>query len=138
MSMTNNHGSIRPGRKISKPAMVLGLVLGLGMGIAAIVSDRLWLGLALIGIMVAFVSFLVFGSRVSDTVALLGDDTHEERNVQIHQRAGLYTLNLLAVVIVGAGIVDIARGGDGAPWAYLGLVGGVTYVVSLLVLNHRT
>ncbi|MGH3488068.1 MAG: YbfB/YjiJ family MFS transporter [Actinopolymorphaceae bacterium] len=129
--------SSRNRRRISKPAMVAGLVLGLAMGVAAIVSDRLWLGLAMLAIMAAFVLFVVLGARVSDTVALLGDDTHEERNVQIHQRAALYTLNILAFVIVGAAIVDIARGGDGDPWAFLALVAGVTYAVSLLVLNRR-
>ncbi|MEQ4207701.1 DUF2178 domain-containing protein [Actinopolymorpha sp. B17G11] len=138
MSTTNDRGRSRPGRRISKPALVLGLVLGIAMGVAAIVSDRLWLGLAMIALMVVLVLFLVFGSRLSDTVALLGDDTHEERHVQIHQRAALHTLNILALVIVGGAVVDIARGGHGDPWAFLGFVAGVTYVVSLLVLNRRT
>jgi uncharacterized membrane protein len=138
MSTTNDRSRSRPGRRISKPAMVLGLVLGVAMGVAAIVSDRLWLGLAMIGLMVGCVLLLVFGSRLSDTVALLGDDTHEERHVQIHQRAALYTLNILGVVIVGGAVVDIARGGDGNPWAFLGFVAGLTYVASLLVLNRRS
>jgi hypothetical protein len=135
MSTTNSRS--RQGRRISKPAVVLGLVLGLAMGIAAIATERLWLGLAVFGIMAAVVLLLVFGSRVSDTVALLGDDTHEERHVQIHQRSALYALNILGLVIVGGAVVDIARGGDGGPWAFLGFVGGLAYVVSLLVLNRR-
>lgn len=136
MSTTNRRR--RPGRQISRPAVVLGLVLGLAMAGAAIASDRLWLGIAMLGIMVVFVGFLVFGSRLSDTVALLGDDIHEERHVQIHQRASLITLNILGLVLVGGTIVDIARGGDGNPWALLCFVGGLTYVASLIVLSRRS
>ncbi len=78
------------------------------------------------------------GSRFSDTVAMLGDDVHEERNVQLHQRASLYTLNFLALVLIGGAVVDLARGGDGNPWAFLCFVAGVAYVVSLLILNRRS
>ncbi len=55
MSTTNKPR--RAGRRISRPAAVAGLVLGLALSVAAIVSDRLWLGLAMLAIMVAFVLF---------------------------------------------------------------------------------
>jgi hypothetical protein len=125
------------GRRISLPAIVVALVLGLCMGGAAVASGRLVLGLGFVGIMVAFVAFQVIGSRFSDTIALLGDDIHEERHVHIHQRAALYTANIVALVVVGGGIVDIARGGDGGPWAFIAFVSGVTYVACLLVLSRR-
>jgi high-affinity Fe2+/Pb2+ permease len=117
--------------------VVVAVVLGIAMCAAAVSVGRPREGLAMLGIMLAVVGFLAIGSRFSDTVAMLGDDIHEERHVEIHRRAGLITLNILALVIVGAGIVDIARGGDGSPWAPLALVGGATYVVSLLVISRR-
>ncbi len=135
MSTTNS--SRRSGRRISMPAIVLGLVLGLAMAGAAFLSDRLWLGVAMLGIMVVFVVFILVASRFSDTVALMGDDIHEERHVHIHQRASLYTLNILALVLIGGAVVDLARGGDGNPWALLCFVAAVVYVGCVLVLNRR-
>jgi hypothetical protein len=120
------------------PAVVLALVLGVGMGAAAAASGRLGLGLGMLGIVAGAALLLVVGSRVSDTVALLGDDIHEERHAHLHQRAALYTLNILGLVIVGGFIVDLARGGDGSPWSFLGFVAGVVYVGSLLILNRRS
>lgn len=135
MSTTNS--SRRSGRRISMPAIVLGLVLGLVMSGAALLSDRVWLGVAMLGIMVSFVAFLLVASRFSDTVALVGDDIHEERNVHIHQRASLYTLNILALILIGGVVVDLARGGDGNPWAQLCFVGAVVYIACLFILNRR-
>lgn len=128
----------RAGRQISMPAVVLALILGGVLGAAAAVSGRPALGLAMLGIIVGATLLLVFGSRVSDTVALLGDDIHEERHVQLHRRAALSTLNVLAAVIVGGLVVDLARGGDGDPWSFLGFVTGVVYVGSLLILSRRS
>jgi 4-hydroxybenzoate polyprenyltransferase len=135
MSTTNS--SRRSGRRISIPAIVLGLVVGLVMAGAAFLSDRLWLAVAFLGIMAVFVVFIVVASRFSDTVALLGDDIHEERHVHLHQRASLYTLNILGLVLIGGGVVDIARGGDGNPWALLCFVAAVVYVACLVILNRR-
>jgi Predicted membrane protein (DUF2178) len=134
--MSRTSRTSRAGRRISVPAIVLALVLGAAMCAAAVSSGRTALGLTFLGIMVAFSTFVALAGRHSDTVAMLGDDVHEERHVQLHQQAALYTLNILALVIVGGFIVSIARGGDGNPYAFLGFVGGVTYVVCLLVLNR--
>jgi uncharacterized membrane protein len=101
-------------------------------------SDRVWLGIACLAITFGFSAVLVIVSRTSDTGALLGDDVHEERNVHIHQRASIYTLNILAVAIIGGAVYDLARGGDGSPYAALAAVAGVTYVICLLVLNRRS
>jgi 4-hydroxybenzoate polyprenyltransferase len=135
MSTTNS--SRRSGRRISMPAIVLGLVLGALMAGAAFVSDRVWLGVAFLGIMAAFVAFILIASRFSDTVALMGDDIHEERHVHLHQRASLYTLNILGLVLIGGAVVDIAQGGDGSPWALICFVAAVVYVACLIILNRR-
>lgn len=125
-------------RRANLHVVALSVVLGLVTGGAAAVSGRVGLGIAFLAIMWAIAGFLLIGSRHSDTIALLGDDTGEERHVHIHQRAALHSLNLLALVIVAAFIVDVARGGDGQPYAMLGFVGGLSYTVFLLVLNRRT
>jgi hypothetical protein len=125
-------------RRINWLAVAAAPVGGIAMFVAALLSDRLWLGVACLAITFGFSAVLVIVSRFSDTGALLGDDVHEERNVHIHQRAALYTLNILALILIGGGVYDLARGGDGSPYAGLAAVAGVTYVVCLLVLNRRS
>lgn len=125
-------------RRANLHVVALSVGLGLVTGGAAAISGRIGLGVAFLAIMWALAGFLLIGSRHNDTIALLGDDTSEERHVHIHQRAALYSLNLLAFVIVAAFVVDVARGGDGQPYAMLGFVGGLSYTVFLLVLNRRT
>ncbi|GAB3403767.1 hypothetical protein [Flindersiella endophytica] len=125
-------------RKINWPAIAAAPVGGIAMCVASVLSDRVWLGVACLAITFGFAAVLAIVSRFSDTGALLADDVHEERNVDIHQRAALYTLNILAVFIIGGGVYELARGGDGGPYVFLAFVAGVTYVVCLLVLNRRS
>lgn len=44
---------------------------------------------------------------------------------------------VLITVIIGAWLVEIARGDDGSPFAALGAVGGVAYIVIVAVLRRR-
>jgi len=44
---------------------------------------------------------------------------------------------VLTVAILGAFVVEIAQGGDGMPYAWLGAVGAVAYVLALVVLRLR-
>jgi len=125
-------------RKINWLAVAAAPIGGIAMCVAAVLSDRVWLGIACLAITFGFSAVLVIVSRFSDTGALLGDDVHEERNVHIHQRASIYTLNILALVIIGGGVYDLARGGDGTPYTALAAVAGVTYVICLLILNRRS
>lgn len=125
-------------RKINWLAVAAAPVGGIAMCVGAVASDRVWLGVVCLAITFGFSAVLVIVSRFSDTGALLGDDVHEERNVHIHQRASIYTLNILALFIIGGGVYDLARGGDGGPYAFLGFVGGLTYVICLLVINRRS
>lgn len=125
-------------RRVNMTAIVLAAVLGVVMAAAAAVSGRIVLGLVFLAIMWGLAAFLLIGSRYSDTVALLGDDTREERHVHIHQRAALYTLNILALAIIVGFVVDIVRGGSGEPYALMGFVGGLVYLACLLVLSRRS
>jgi hypothetical protein len=44
----------------------------------------------------------------------------------------------LGVVIIGAFLVDVARGGDGNPYGLLGAVAGVAYIASVAILRARS
>jgi hypothetical protein len=47
-------------------------------------------------------------------------------------------LVVLGVVIIGAFLVDVARGGDGNPYGLLGAVAGVAYIASVAILRARS
>lgn len=118
-------------------AVAVAVVIGIVYLVVGVAKVSVLAGVGGFAVMIAVAGALAFLSRRSDTIALLGDDTHDERHVHIHQRAALYTLNILAAVLVGAFVVDVARGGDGSPYIWLAALGGVTYIVFVLVLNRR-
>lgn len=97
------------GPRVSKPALIVALLAGAVLAAVSFANGGIVAGIISAAIMLAFVAFLLIGSRYSDTIALLGDDIHEERHVHLHQRAALYSINIVAVVVVVAGIVDMAR-----------------------------
>jgi hypothetical protein len=41
-------------------------------------------------------------------------------------------------VIIGAFIVELARGHDGNPYGWLGGIGGITYLLAIVVLRVRS
>ncbi|MGW5362326.1 hypothetical protein [Actinopolymorpha pittospori] len=125
------------GRRVSRPALVVALLVGAVLAAVSFANGEIVAGIISAAIMLAFAAFLLIGSRFSDTIALLGDDVHEERHVHLHQRAALYSINIVAGVVVVAGIVDMARGGSGSPWVYIAALMAVTYAGCLLVLSRR-
>jgi uncharacterized membrane protein len=128
----------RRSHRINGAVVAVGIVMGLVYLAVGLASDELAGGLIGLGVMLALVTALAIGSRYSDTIALLADDVHEERHVHVHRRAALFTLNILALVIVVAAVVDVARGGSGAPYTWLAAFAGVTYVGAVLALARRT
>ena len=77
-----------------------------------------------------------FGGRRSETLAgLAGRDERWER-IDIHATA--LTGGFLILVIIGAWLVEIAQGKDGSPYAQLGAVGGLAYVLAVALLRWRS
>jgi hypothetical protein len=87
--------------------------------------------------MAAFGLLLLFGGR-SETVRGMRGDGRDERWAMIDLRAtALAGLVVIPAVIV-AFVVDVARGGDGMPYAWLGALGGVAYLAGFLVGRWRS
>jgi hypothetical protein len=124
--------------RVNPFAIALSIILGLVMFGVSINNGEPWLGAGFLIVTWGFAAFLYFGSRISDTIALISDDIQDERHVHIHQKAALYTLYTLAAVIVAVAVVDIARGGAGSPYTWLAAVGGVTYLALLVVFSRRS
>jgi hypothetical protein len=125
----STHESTVRNRKWVTP--VTALVIGLGYLVAGVLGDNLEFGVfGLLLMVVTGGAFWLIGTR-SETVAGLLDRRDERINAidaSATQFAGMTTL----VVVLGAFMVEIARGQDGMPYAALGAIAGVAYVVALV------
>ncbi len=100
---------------------------------------RASLGVALLlsGVIVVYGVILLFGRRI-DMIDVLAAPQSDERTWSIHTRAAAAAGQVMALLIVGGFLYDLARGhGDGSQWAPLGAVFGVTYILALLIFVRR-
>jgi hypothetical protein len=112
------------------------VALGVGFAGAQWAGGHPWLGAEALGIMGAFAALLLVGGR-SETVRGLRGDGRDERFRQIDLEAtALAGVAVIVAVIVAFG-VDVARGGDGMPYAWLGGVAGIAYLAGVAVLRVR-
>ncbi len=113
------------------------IAIGLGFLAAGLLGDDAGSGVGgLVVMSVMAAGFLAFSSR-SDTVAGLAGPGRDERWAAIDVRATATSGLVLIAVILGAFFYELATGRDGEPWSQLGAVGGVAYVVSVLILRRR-
>jgi hypothetical protein len=56
----------------------------------------------------------------------------------IDLRATAFSGIVTILVIIGAWLVEIARGGDGNPYGALGAVAGLAYIVGVALLRWRS
>ena len=93
-------------------------------------------GLESLGIMTAFGALLLFGGRSETIRGLRGDGRDERfRQMDIHATALAGLAVILAVIV--AFIVELARGHSGSPYAWLGAIGGLAYLVAIIVFRIR-
>jgi hypothetical protein len=90
-----------------------------------------------LGLMVVIGALFLFGGR-SETLRGLGGPGRDERWARIDVHATAVTGMVTILVIIGAWLVEIARGNDGNPYGLLGAVSGVVYIVSVAVLRWRS
>jgi hypothetical protein len=113
------------------------IFLGLLMLAAFWIGGSLVDGLVALGIMGGVGALFFFGGR-SDTLQGLGGPGRDERWERIDIHATALTGLILIAGIIGAFLVDIARGGDGNPYGALGAVAGVSYIASVGILRARS
>jgi hypothetical protein len=112
------------------------LALGVVMFTAQWIGGNPESGLVSLGIMAAFGTFILFGGR-SETVRGLRGDGRDERFWKMDLVATAIAGMTVISVIIGAFIVELARGHDGNPYAWLGAIGGLTYLIAIVVLRVR-
>jgi hypothetical protein len=112
------------------------LTVGIGYFAAAWSGGHLVMGAFMLGVMAAAAVASVLFARHSETLLGLMDH-RDERITNIDLAATALSGTALIVTIVGAAVVDLGRGGDGMPYAWLGAVGGVSYIVAVVALRLR-
>ena len=111
--------------------------LGLLMLAAFWIGDRPGDGVASLGVMMAVGALFLFGGR-SETLRGLGGPGRDERWAMIDLRATAFAGIVTILAIIGAWLVEIARGGDGNPYGALGAVAGLAYIVGVALLRWRS
>jgi Flp pilus assembly protein protease CpaA len=93
-------------------------------------------GLESLAIMTAFGALLLFGGRSETIRGLRGDGRDERfRMIDIHATALAGLAVILAIIV--AFIVELAKGHTGNPYGWLGAIGGITYLVAIIVFRIR-
>jgi hypothetical protein len=93
-------------------------------------------GVVSFGIMAAFGVLVLFGGRSETIRGLRGDGRDERfREIDIHATA-IAGLAVITAIIV-AFVVELARGHNGSPYAWLGAIGGLAYLAAIVVFRVR-
>jgi hypothetical protein len=93
-------------------------------------------GLISWGILAVTGAVFLFGGRSETIRGLRGDGRDERfRQIDIHATALAGIAVILAIIV--AFLVEMARGHSGAPYTWLGAIGGFTYIVAVAVFRIR-
>ncbi len=112
------------------------VALGLVMFGAQWIGGNALSGLGSLGIMTGFAAIVLFGGRSETIRGLRGDGRDERfREIDIHATA-VAGLAVITAVIV-AFVVEIARGRNAAPYTWLGAIGGLAYLIAIIVFRLR-
>jgi hypothetical protein len=112
------------------------VALGLVMLLAQALGGHPLSGLGSLGIMTAFGAVLLLGGR-SETIRGLRGDGRDERFRQIDVHATALSGLAVITAIIVAFVVEVARGHSGMPYAWLGGIAGLAYLVAVIVLRLR-
>ena len=81
-------------------------------------------------------AIFLFGGR-SETIRGLRGDGRDERFLDMDTKATAFSGIVIITAIIVAFIVELAQGEDGMPYAWLGALGGIAYIVAILILRFR-
>ena len=83
------------------------------------------------------IAAVFFFARRNETIQGLGGPGRDERWAMIDLTATAATGAILILVVIGCWLVEIAKGQDGSPYAQLGAVSGLAYIVAVAILRLR-
>jgi hypothetical protein len=112
------------------------LAIGVGYFAASSAGGHRGQGVFMFSVMAVTAVGSVLFARRSETVRGLMDHGDERlANIDLTATAAAGG-SVIAADLVGF-MVDLARGGDGMPYVWLGAVGGVSYLVAVIALRLR-
>jgi hypothetical protein len=115
---------------------LLSVALGLVVFAAQWIGGDPGSGLESLGIMAGFGALILLGGRSETIRGLRGDGRDERfRMIDIHATALAGLAVILAIIV--AFIVELAKGHNGNPYGWLGAIGGLTYLVAIVVFRIR-
>ena len=117
---------------------VFSLFLGAAMFVALWIGGKPGTGAGAAGIMVALAALFYFGGRRSETLSGLGGPGRDERWERIDLTATAIAGAVIITAIIVAWLVEVAQGRDGSPYAQLGALGGLSYVLAVAFLRWRS
>jgi hypothetical protein len=126
--------TLRNWRFWTTPAVAL--AIGVAYLVAARAGGHPGQGVFMLAVMVVTAVGSVLFARRSETVRGLMDHG-DERLVTIDLTATAAAGMAVIVADLVAFVVDLARGGDGMPYAWLGAIGGLSYVLAVIALRLR-
>jgi hypothetical protein len=94
-------------------------------------------GLISFGIMAAFAAILVLLDGRSGVVEIMRRPARDERARNIDLAATAFAGIVIITILIVAVMVQLARGEDPSPYAQLGAVGGIAYLVALVGMQRR-
>jgi hypothetical protein len=112
------------------------LALGAAMAGAQVIGGHPGEAAFSCALFAAIAAALLLGGR-SETVRVVRGDQPDERWRMHDLRATAFTGLVLILVIIGAWLVEIARGQDGSPYAALGAIAGLVYLGAVIALRVR-
>jgi hypothetical protein len=107
-----------------------GVAIGLVYLIAFSIGGQPGNGLIGLIIMVTFSAAIALIGLRSETVRGLLDH-RDERLAGIDLRATAVTAVVMILAVLAGFVIEVARGHDGAPYALIGAVGGLTYLAAV-------
>jgi hypothetical protein len=114
------------------------LFLGALMFGAFAIGGDVGQGAVSFGIMAALGAVFAIGQGRSETISGLGGPGRDERWEMIDLRATALAGVVLILAVIGAFLYEVADGQDGSPYAQLGAVAGVAYVIAVALLRWRS
>jgi hypothetical protein len=112
------------------------VALGLVLLAAQWIGGNAKSGLGSLAIMTAFGALILLGGR-SETIRGLRGDGRDERFRELDIRATAFAGLVVILAIIVAFTVEVARGHSGFPYAWLGAIAGLAYLVAIVVLRLR-
>jgi peptidoglycan/LPS O-acetylase OafA/YrhL len=113
-------------------------VLGAIVFAAVAIGGDLGKAAAAFGVMAAVGLVFLIGAPRSETIAGLGGPGRDERWAALDLRASAVSGFAVMLVIIGTWLYELAQGHDGNPYGQLAAVGGISYLVAVLVLRARS